>query len=43
MSLSKGKCWYNNECLHILNRIVPLDEKSQMFLVMNFDYVNEPL
>jgi len=24
MSLSKGKCWYSNNCLHFLKCIVPL-------------------
>ncbi len=24
MSLSKSKCWYLNNCLHFLNRTVPL-------------------
>ena len=24
MSLSKSKCWYSNNCLHILKRTVPL-------------------
>jgi hypothetical protein len=24
MSISKGKCWYSNNCLHFLKRAVPL-------------------
>jgi len=24
MSLSKSKCWYSNNCLHILKQAVPL-------------------
>ncbi len=28
MSLSESKCWYSNNCLHSLNRAVPLANKS---------------
>ncbi len=29
MSLSKRKCWYSNNCLHLIKRAVPLLEFKQ--------------
>jgi hypothetical protein len=30
MSLSKSKCWYSNNCLHLLKRTVPLQETDTL-------------
>ncbi len=38
MSLSKSKCWYSNNCLHFLKRVVPL---KHIYWIMKFNKITK--